>query len=221
MPYNPQLPVMLACDASPTGIAAVLSHKMNGEERPVAFISRSLTRAEQNYSQLDREALAIIFAVDKFFMYLHGREFTLLTDNRPLSRIFHQNAKTPAMTSARLLRYASFLQGFNYKIEHRRAEDNVNADCLSRAPINEASNFKHFLDEDVRVIQDQTINEISTFSITATTIAYKTECDPELSKLKKNLIEGNNFESEYSIQDGVIFKGDRVFVPEDLREEIL
>lgn len=221
VPYNQSLPVTLACDASPTGIAAVLSHIVDGEERPISFISRALTKAEQNYSQLDREALAIIFAVDKFFMYLHGREFTLLTDNRPLSRKFHQNAKTPAMTSARLLRYASFLQGFNYKIEHRKAENNVNADCLSRASINDTQHFKHFLDEEVRVIQEQTINQISTFSINATTIAKETDLDLELSKLKADLLKGENFDCNYSIQDGVLFKGDRVIIPTKLREDVL
>lgn len=118
IPYDSELPLLLACDASPTGIAGVLSHIIKGVERPISFASRSLTSAEMNYSQLDREALAIIFAVDKFFMYLYGRKFKLVTDNRPLTRIFY--AKVPAMTAGRLLRYASFLSTFDYEIEHRK-----------------------------------------------------------------------------------------------------
>lgn len=125
------------------------------------------------------------------------------------------------MTSARLLRYASFLQGFNYKIKHRSSEQNVNADCLSRAPIKETSNFKHFLDNEIRMIQEQKINEISTFAITAMSIAKETEKDSELSRLKLELQKGENYEPEYSLQDGVIFKGDRVVIPSNLREEIL
>ncbi|XP_075154322.1 uncharacterized protein K02A2.6 isoform X1 [Haematobia irritans] len=221
VPYNESLPLTLACDASPTGIAAVLSHIVNGEERPIAFISRSLTKAEQNYSQLDREALAIIFGVDKFFNYLHGREFTLITDNRPLSRIFHQHAKTPAMTSSRLLRYASFLQNFNYKVVHRRGEHNTNADCLSRAPIESSSKFNHFLDEEVKNIQDQTINQISSTTVTAATIAKETDRDPELLQLKKNLLSGKNVDPSYSLQDGIVFRGDRVVIPLNLRSIIL
>ncbi|XP_036340172.1 uncharacterized protein LOC118749483 [Rhagoletis pomonella] len=81
-PFNPELPVVIACDASPTGIAGVLSHTINGIEHPVAFASRSLTAAERNYSQLDREALAIIFSINHFFMYVYGRKFQLVTDNR-------------------------------------------------------------------------------------------------------------------------------------------
>ncbi|KAI8117633.1 hypothetical protein CVS40_10560 [Lucilia cuprina] len=221
VPFNQSLPVVLVCDASPTGIAAVLSHIMDGEERPVAFISRALTKAERNYSQLDREALAIIFAIHKFFMYLYGREFTLITDIRPLFRIFHHNNKSPAMTSGRLLRYASFLQGFNYKIEHRKADDIVNVDCLSRAPIKEKPNSEHFIDEEVRIIQEQIVNQISTYSVTAITIANETDHDEELAKLKKDLVNGDNADPDYSIQNGIIFKANRVVIPAKLRTEIL
>lgn len=101
MPFNPELLIQLSCDASPTGIAGILLHIID-QERPIAFASRSLTQAEQNYSQLDKEALAIVFAVDHFFQYLFARPFKLITDNQLLVRIFHQKAKIPSMTSARL-----------------------------------------------------------------------------------------------------------------------
>lgn len=83
-----------------------------------------------NYSQLDKEALAIILVVNKFFMYLYGRKFKLVTDNRPFThnQIFHHNAKFPTMTAGRLLRYASYLSTFDYEIEHRKAEDHTNVD---------------------------------------------------------------------------------------------
>ena len=63
MPYNPSLPVQRVCDASPVGIVGILSHIVDSKEWPISFASRSLTQAEQNYSQLDREALAIVFSV--------------------------------------------------------------------------------------------------------------------------------------------------------------
>ena len=54
VPFNQSLPVVSVCDVSPTGIATVLAHKMDGEEQPVAFISQTLKKAEINFSQLDR-----------------------------------------------------------------------------------------------------------------------------------------------------------------------
>ncbi|KAJ8873326.1 hypothetical protein PR048_026960 [Dryococelus australis] len=77
--------IQLACDASPTGIARVLSHIVDGNEYPNAFASRLLTAAEKNYSQLDRETLAIVFTVDNFFQYLFGSHFKLVTDSQPLT----------------------------------------------------------------------------------------------------------------------------------------
>ena len=106
--YDPGLPVRLACDASPTGIGAVLSHVMlDGSERPVAFASRSLTKTERRYAQIDKEALSIVWGVKRFHVYLFGRQFTLLTDHKPLTSIFHPEKGVPAMTAARLQRNVS------------------------------------------------------------------------------------------------------------------
>lgn len=86
--YRTELPLKVTCDALPTGIGAVLSHIFaGGEERPIAFASRSLTKAERNYSQLDKEALALIFAVKYFHQYIYGRRFILETDHKPLTFI--------------------------------------------------------------------------------------------------------------------------------------
>ncbi|UYV73840.1 hypothetical protein LAZ67_11001074, partial [Cordylochernes scorpioides] len=134
IPFDTNLPVTLTTDASPVGIAAVLSDGINKVEHPIAFASRSLTDAEQNYSQLDREALAIVFGVDNFFDYLFGHKFTLITDNQPLTRIFHPKSKFPKMTSARLLRYTSFLAGLDYVVSFKKGTGNQIADCLPQAP---------------------------------------------------------------------------------------
>jgi hypothetical protein len=117
--YDPTLPVVLTCDAIPMGVSGVLSHIIEGQERQIAFTSRSLTAAERNYSLVDREAIAIVFSVDHFFNHLFGRHFKLVTDNRPLTKIFYQKAKLPPMTLGRLLRYATFLSAFDYGLSKR------------------------------------------------------------------------------------------------------
>ena len=112
---------MIACDASPTGIGAVLSHVMaDGSERPVAFASRSLTKTERKYSQIDKEALSIVWGVKKFHIYLYGRRFTLVTDHKPLTSIFHPEKGIPIMTATILQRYALFLAGFENTKEYER-----------------------------------------------------------------------------------------------------
>ena len=69
--YDPSKPLILACDAFPYGIGAVLSHQVGDDELPVAFASRSLAPAEKNYAQIDKEALAIVLGVRHFHQYLH------------------------------------------------------------------------------------------------------------------------------------------------------
>lgn len=79
----------LACDSSSYGVGVVLSHVFpNEEERPIVYGSRVLSKAERNYSCIEREALSIIFGVKKFNQYLYGNHFVLSTDHNPLLAIF-------------------------------------------------------------------------------------------------------------------------------------
>ena len=101
--FKPENEIVLVCDASPTGVGAILTQPDDHDhERPVAYASRALNTAERNYSQIDREGLALIFAlaVKKFHKYLASRHFTLVTDHKPLLGLFGEGKNIPEHASA-------------------------------------------------------------------------------------------------------------------------
>lgn len=227
--YDPSLPVKLACDASPTGIGAVLSHVMpDGTERPVAFASRSLTKTERKYAQIDKEALSIVWGVKKFHIYLYGRRFTLITDHQPLTAIFHPEKGIPAMTAARLQRYALFLAGFDYDIEYKNTKEHCNADGLSRLPWQQHEKGE----EDFDSSDIFHAMQIDILPVTSEMIAKETKRDPVLAKVYNALMKGwsQRFDgdkpyydrrSELTVHQGCILWGIRVVIPNKLQERIL
>ena len=100
--YNLDLPLHMAGDASQYGIGAVISHFMpDGSKRPIAYSSRTLSPSERQYAQVEKEALSLIFGVKKFHQFLFGREFTLVTDHKPLTAILGPKKGIPQLTAAR------------------------------------------------------------------------------------------------------------------------
>ncbi|KAG8202124.1 hypothetical protein JTE90_010485 [Oedothorax gibbosus] len=138
--YDEKLPLILTSDASSYGLGSVLSHLLpNGKEAPVAYYSRTMTKTERNYSQTDKEALAILAGVKKFHSYLLGRRFRIVTDHRPLLGIFNSTKPIPQMISPRVLRWSLSLQAYDYELEYRKGKDIANADALSRLPMSGSS----------------------------------------------------------------------------------
>ncbi len=105
--FDPELEIVLACDASSYGVGA---HKMrDGSERPVGYASRTLSPAERNYSQLEREGLACVFGIKRFHSYLFGHHFELMTDHKPLLALLNQHKSTSEQASARIRRWSLFM----------------------------------------------------------------------------------------------------------------
>ncbi|KAJ8887023.1 hypothetical protein PR048_013237 [Dryococelus australis] len=123
-------PFTVRCDSSGTAIGAVLSQKVNGAEHPVYYISPQLNKAEHNYSTMERECLAVVFACKKWRYSQYGHKLTVVTDHRPLHRLL--SLKEP---SSRLARWALLLSEHDFEVERKAGKDNVNADALSRIPV--------------------------------------------------------------------------------------
>lgn len=229
--FNPKLPIFLTTDASDYAIAGILSHKFpNNELRPVAFISRALTKAEQKYSTHEKEALAIIYCVTKLKQYLIGHFFILKTDHKPLLSIFGENKGLPIMAAARVQRWAFILSGFNYKIEHVKGHSN-DADNFSRMPQVKSK------DEIINVDDNSFVNYIkkdNILNLDFTDIVRETRRDPILSKVcdfvkmgKIKDLQGKDFAAyvgkdiELTVDQDCLLWGYRVVVPEKLRKSVL
>ena len=113
--YDPSKQIGISCDASACGIGTVLFHRYpDGSERPISNVSKSLTDAQRNYSQIQKEALAIVFALKKFHQFLYGRRFILVTDHKPLLALFGPTKPTPALAGNILARWALTLSQYDY-----------------------------------------------------------------------------------------------------------
>ena len=89
----------------------------DGSEQPVAYAFRSLQPAEQKYTQIECEVLAIIFAVRRLHQYLYGRSFTPVTDHKPLCKILGLKESIPSLATAKMQRWALILSAYQYDIE--------------------------------------------------------------------------------------------------------
>lgn len=120
-------PFIVTTDASATAVGAVISQGTLPNDRPIQFVSKVMNKAQQNYSTIEKELLAIIYAVDQFRHYLVGHEFILFTDHKPLIYLFNmKNA------SSKLVRWRLALSEYQFKIVYKQGRQNVVADALSR-----------------------------------------------------------------------------------------
>ena len=158
--YDPNEKLILACDASQYGIAAILSHRYkDGTERPIAYASKRILEKEMNRAINDKEAGAIVFGFIKYYFFVYGRKVILRTDHKPLETIFGPKRGIPLTAASRFQRWALFLSGFDYVIEWVKSNQNGNCDALSRLPIEDDTNVFgtdttqiHFVSVDAKII---------------------------------------------------------------------
>ncbi|UYV64395.1 K02A2.6-like [Cordylochernes scorpioides] len=225
VPYDTTLPLCLATDASQIGVGAVLSHIIEGQERPIMFASRTLSEAERNYSQIEKEALAIIYGVTKFHQFIYGRKFILITDHKPLVTILGSRSGIPTLSTSRLQRWALILSAYTYDIKFRRTQDHGNADLLSRFPVG--------CEEIPRLNNVYALSYVEELPITAEEIATETEKDEVLSlakfytqqgwpeKVADHLRPYFQRKLELTVDGECLVWGMRVVIPPSLRIKML
>ncbi|XP_050088326.1 uncharacterized protein K02A2.6-like [Anopheles aquasalis] len=224
-PFDPKKPVVLAVDASPYGLGAILSHEIGGVEKPVYFASVTLTQAQKNYAQVHKEALAVVFGVQKFHKYIYGIRFKLVTDNSGVKEIFKPTRTTSSIAVARLSRWALILANYEYTIEHRPGKYMSNVDALSRLPLSEELELKE---------QELQLNAITSSSIIDIGMIRKAqEQDPIIQQVYKNVENGwskgvkealksyAKISNSFGIEQGVLYFNDRVVVPDTLKEKMI
>lgn len=225
---------IVTCDASSRGLGAVLAQRAPGGadgERVVAYASRALTSAEQHYSQIHKEALAIIFAMDKFHQYLFGRKFTLRTDHKPLVTIFGPHSGIPNTAASRLQRWAIKLSAYDFNIEYIRTDKNT-ADVLSRLISKHKEGvsreeldtpeqtYLHFAAEALLLDSHKLKKETASDNILNRVIRYINDGWPdevEMRELKPYV----NRKNELYLELGCVMWGHRVIIPNSCRDKVI
>jgi len=200
----------------------------DGTERPIGYVSRTLSKAERNYSQLEKEGLACIFGIKKFHDYLFGHSFELVTDHKPLLGLLKEDRALSPQASARIKRWSLFLAAYEYKLVFRNTSAHANADALSRLPLPGEPTTTSEPSELVL------LNEhLATSPVTADDIRGWTSKDPKLSKVLQYVQQGWPSEGtpdlmayyskrlELSSHQGCLLWGSRVIVSEPGREGVL
>eukprot|EP00794_Sanderia_malayensis_P019767 gene19767-biopygen16415 len=214
-------------DASHVGLSAILSQKAHGssESQIIAYASRALTDTEKRYSQTEKEALAIVWGIEHFHLYIYGAPFVLYTDHKPLEFIYKNPLSKPA---ARIERWMLRLQQYNFSVVYKSGTDNP-ADYLSRHPSNMKYKRNDIAEEYVNFIANAAVPE----ALTMKDIQEATQQDNTLRALRAAVQTGHwnvdNLKPYQQIKDeitvdhthNILLRGTRIILPASLQDRVV
>jgi hypothetical protein len=230
--YDPTLPTIIASDASTVGIGAVLLQIHEDQtRRPVGFASRSLTDAEKNYAVIEKEALAITWACEKFTDYVLGLQFTVETDHKPLVPLLTLTDLSKLPT--RILRFRLRLMRYSPTVVYVHGKHNCTADALSRAPVGQPETDDLVLAMEINALQQATKAALPITDQRLQDIRAAQLADPTLRLVRQYCIDGwpqvcpkdfnpyYEHRAHFTLLDDLLVKDNRIVIPPELTDDIL
>lgn len=184
-------------DASHCGLAAVLLQDREGKREPLAYASRCLSQAEKDYSVYELEALAVLFALEKFRFYLEHKPFCLETDNQALSWVLARPRK-----AGRIARWAVRISAFKFNVKHIRGAENAVADALSRM-FQQHESGADSCNEGEGSPEEKVYAVLTEIPALFNNLKEEQEHDPELGPIRQRIEKGDLVEP-YSISRGIL-----------------
>ena len=215
-------------DASPVGLGGILIQTQDGEDRIISYASASLTDTEKRYSQTEKEALAIVWACERFHLYLYGVNFEMVTDHKPLEYIYSTKGKR-SVCSARIQRWVLRLQPYSFKVVYKPGKENI-ADSLSRLTkkSNENALKRDIAEEFVKFVAQTAAPD----AVTIKEIERMSADDEELREVRQSIINEDWKTGTVSVQylavrdelstiGKVVLRGTRIVPPVKLRNKLI
>ena len=176
--------------------------------------------------------MAIVFGFKRFYQFVFGKEVILRTDNKPLELILGPRKGIPQTADNRLQRYAYYLSGFRYRIEHVKSERNANADALSRLPVEDTTDisdmydpipsFVNFFNKNATTFDNKMLESESKRDKTLReVIRYVTDDWPSFNEVSEEIKIFYKIRFELTVEKGCLFWGVRACIPESMRPVIL
>ena len=227
--YDPKADIEIHADASRSGLGACIIQN----NRPVAFASRSLTPVEKHYAQIEKELLSIVFAFERFYQYVYGKEALLYTDHKPLIPLLKRSIhESPVRIQRLMLR----LQRYSFTAAFKRGKYHVIPDTLSRSATKcDVTESEKELQEECELVVHAVVSHKCTTTMQER-IVEETDKDCGLSLLKQfitsgwpdnkldcpdEVLEYFQLREEFSVFENMVMFRDRIVIPKSLRPELL
>ena len=223
--YNPNKYVELHTDACDRSIgAALFQEDENNCKRLITYISRALFDRQQKYRPSEKEALSLVWIIEKLNLYLYGKHFDVFVDHKPLKFIFNANSKL----SAKIFRWQLQLQRYNFTVHYTKGVEHV-ADFVSH--IRKSNTNKNESDD---TKEDAYVNFITQMAVPKTLslqqIREESLVDNELKELRQTIQSRSwntpftkmfkNISLEFTENDGIVLRGHRIYIPQTLRKSV-